>query len=462
VLTILGVAGCATYHPAPLAPVHSEQEYRMRTLTDPGLRQFAKSNLGSSLRKWPPPKWDLSRLTLVAFYYHPDLDVALARVAVAEAGIKAAGGRLNPRVGVAAGHTTSPESPWLYGFNFDIPTGAPGKRHYRVAQARALTEAARLQVAETAWQVRSRLRAALVEHLLARRKLELLRAEETARADAARIMEQRLAVGEISRPDMNAVRAERSTTRVALKAAEGRVTETLAMLAAALGVPVSALAGAKFNSPHLDQPLAPEALAPDKLQRAGLLNRIDVRRALAEYAATEAALHLEIAKQYPNIHLGPSYAFDDGQSKYKLGVSLALPLLNRNQGPIAEAEARRKQSAAQFLALQAKVIGETDQASARYRAALASYDDANTLVALLKEQESAMQHAVQIGESDSLALAGLRVRSAVAARSSLTALHKAQLALGDLENAVQRPLDGSAPLPPVPERGSGAMKGTKP
>lgn len=152
-------------------------------------------------------------------------------------------------------------------------------------------------------------------------------------------------------------------------------------------------------------------------------------------------MQLEIARQYPDVHLRPSYSFDDGVNKYKLGFSITLPILNQNQGPIAEAESRRKQSAAQFLALQAQVIGETEQAVARYKAALAELNEAKNFVALLQLQEHATQLAVQIGESDKLALAGIRIQSAVAARARLDALLRAQSALGALEDAVQLPLE---------------------
>jgi len=433
------VAGCETYRPAPLAPAKSDQEYRTRTLADPGLRQFAESNLDSGLREWPPPDWDLHLLTLVAFYYHPDLDVARARVGVTEARIKTAGERPNPTLALFPQYTTnSPAgiSPWTLGFSLDLPLETAGKRGYRVKQAQALTAAARLDLAATAWSVRSRVRDALLDHLLAARELDLLRTEEAARTDAATLMERRLAVGEVSRPDVDAARIELATTKLAIRAAQGSVTETLARLATALGVPLSALDGAKLDWPKLDEPPAP----PEMLQEAGLLNRIDIRRALLEYTAAETALQLEVAKQYPDLHLGPGYFWDQGDRRYSLGFSVKLPVLNQNQGPIAQAKARRKLSGAQFLALQAQAIGETEQTLARYRAALAEFAEADKLVALLQEQKTAMQHAVQIGESDKLALAGLFVRTAVASRARLGALHKAQVAFGALEDAVQRPL----------------------
>jgi outer membrane protein TolC len=97
-----------------------------------------------------------------------------------------------------------------------------------------------------------------------------------------------------------------------------------------------------------------------------LQGRSDIQSALAEYAAAEADLQLQIAKQYPDVHLSPGYQYDQGDNKWSLGVTFELPLLNQNQGPIAEARARRLESAARFTELQAKVIGEIDRASAAY------------------------------------------------------------------------------------------------
>jgi outer membrane protein TolC len=66
---------------------------------------------------------------------------------------------------------------------------------------------------------------------------------------------------------------------------------------------------------------------------------------LAEYNASQSALQLEIAKQYPDIHLNPGYEFDQGDNKWSPGLTVTLPILNQNKGPIAEAEAKRTEAA---------------------------------------------------------------------------------------------------------------------
>jgi len=38
-----------------------------------------------------------------------------------------------------------------------------------------------------------------------------------------------------------------------------------------------------------------------------------------------SALELEIDKQYPDIHLGPGFTYDQGQDKWGLGVTFQFP-----------------------------------------------------------------------------------------------------------------------------------------
>jgi outer membrane protein TolC len=210
------------------------------------------------------------------------------------------------------------------------------------------------------------------------------------------------------------------------------------------------LDGVELRWKALESPPAEGQLLLNRVQRAGLLNRLDVQRLLAEYAASENALQLEAARQYPDVHLTPSYEFMEGFNSYFIGPSLLLPLRDRNKGPIAEAEARRKEAAARFLSQQAMAIDQMRRALTRYRAALADFRDANSrLKTLLQDRERAVQEQIRAGESDELALVGVRLEAVAAARARLNALRDTQTALGALEDAVQYPLESGIALPAV-------------
>ncbi len=238
---------------------------------------------------------------------------------------------------------------------------------------------------------------------------------------------------------------------MAISMAEGQVRETKAALAAAVGLPVAALQSVDFSWPNIDTPPSAESLSPGEIQRGAVLNRLDLRRSLAQYAAAEASLQLEIAKQYPDINIGPGYTYEEKHSFFTVGFSTTFPLFNRNQGPIAEAEAHRKEAAAAFLERQAQVVARSERAFAVYTAALKEQADADSLRNFQETQVQIMQQAIRAGTDSQLSLDNVEIQTWVLARAQLDALARAQRALGELEDAVQRPLDPGGMFTITPE-----------
>ena len=451
IVFLLSNTGCYHYRPQPLLPPALEQQYRSRSLMDAGLREFVDAQPSGKPASWPLTELNLDTLTSVAFYFHPDLDAARARLATAEAAVVTASTKPNPTLSGGAGYTDSNAAPYLLRFGLDWPVETAGKRGFRTQRANYLTAAARISLGEIAWQIRSRVRASLMELFLASRELEVLRREIGVRREAVEIYEKRLAVGEVSRPEVDASRTALKLLEVALQRAIGLEKETRAALEAAVGLAPGALAGVGLTWSSLDQPPAEESVPLRNVQRAGLLNRLDIQRLLAEYAASESALQLEAARQYPDIRIAPGYSFGDGNNSYSLGPTFVLPLRNSSKGAIAEAEARRAEAATRFLGQQATAIDQMERALIRYRATWADFRDANsTLKNLLEDREQQIQRQIEAGEADRLSLVSVRLDRAAAERARLSALRAVQGALGALEDAVQSPLDGGATLPAIP------------
>ncbi len=173
---------------------------------------------------------------------------------------------------------------------------------------------------------------------------------------------------------------------------------------------------------------------------------------LAEYASTQSALQLEIARQYPDIHLGPGYEWDQDVDKWSLGFSVTLPVFNRNEGPIAEAEARRKESAARFIALQAKVLNEIDRTLAGYRVALQSCKTATVILEDERQRLKTLRARLKSGEAARFTLVNAEISVISAELAKADAFAKAQQALGMVEDALQRPLDSKGSLSTAHER----------
>jgi outer membrane protein, heavy metal efflux system len=453
-LPFLALAGgCAPYryHAAPVSPPALARSLEARSLDDPGLRVWMQRAAASEPPAWPLASWDLNSLTLAAYYFNTDMDVARANASVADAAIKTAAMKPNPTVSVGSGYESAPESPYLLAFDFSLPIETAGKRGYRIAEAEHLSAASRIQVAETAWAVRSRVRAALVNLLFAGKTADLLRNQESLQSKYTDLLEARFRAGEIPLPEVTTARIDLTNLRQTLRAAEGQTESARAALAAAVGIPLSGLAGKTMSWAGVDQPPAPGSLPAPHIRADAVANRLDVQRALAQYEAAQSRLQLEVARQYPDIDLGPGYAYEEGAHLISLQLGAVLPLRNRNQGPIAEAEAQRKAAGAQLLATQSAVIAESDKALAQYDAAYAVLEEARRSVAQLDAQRRTAYQWLKSGEADRLTAVSADMQSVVAERARLDALHQTQLALGSLEDALQRPID-PATAPALPKK----------
>ena len=445
VVAIFLLTGCAAqrYSAAPIDAGITASQLESRSLANEGLRSFEERNLGHPISPWPPQTWDLQTLSLAALYFNPAVDLARARVATAEGAIVTARARPNPTFDIVPGVPT----PYLLTQDFLFVIETAGKRGRRVQIAQDLDQAARFDLADSAWTVLTGLRVALLNYLAASRNRELVRSEEQIRQDQVAILEQIFSAGEITRLDVDLARIELSKTQVATRTADGQVADAKAILAAAIGIPVAGIDGAQFLWPDMDAPPTTESLSIDQVQHDAVLNRLDVRRSLAQYAAAEAAVHSEIAKQYPNFNIGPGYTYEERHSFFTVGFSTSLPIFNRNQGPIAEAEGRRKEAAAAFVQTQAQVIARSERAFGVYTAALKEVAEAQSLYQLEEAQGQVVQQAIGAGADTRLTLDGVQIQLSILARARLDALARAQRALGDLEDAVQRPLAPGDMLP---------------
>lgn len=450
VLLTLPILGCAAqvYRPQPLEPAKVASELGQRRSDDADLRAFLERH-GYPVAKWPPAAWDLAGLTLMAIYFHPDMEVARAKLDVQRAAEITAGQRPNPRGGPVLQHHTSQgnastDSPWSIGVGLDIPIELGDKRAARIARAEQLSAEARDAIGETAWKVRSRLRQSYVAVYAAEQTAALLKRELAIHEQEVAMLEGRQKAGEASPSEVTLARLRLQQTRLAADAAAGKIQAARASLAQSLGLPFGQADAMKLRFGTITDgefPPLPEKAA----QQAALQNRLDLRQGLARYAAAEQALRGEIAKQYPDLDLSPGLLWDQGDWVNSLGALVLLPILNRNEGPIAEAEANRKLAAARFKSLEAGVFAELATARVKFDAALKSWATAKKLIAQEKGRIEETKKLIAFGEADTLSLVEAQVEMIAAERAELQTRIAAVEAWGGVEDAVQRPLDSSEP-----------------
>ncbi|HTI71613.1 MAG TPA: TolC family protein [Candidatus Limnocylindria bacterium] len=448
----LALAGCAHFDPQEIAPVRSATALQERSLGSAELLEFVHDHLPAAPLAWPPKSWDLEMLTLVGLYYHPSLDVARAQWAVARGGSVTASARPNPILGVTPGYNFSSASsgpgavasPWLPSVTLDLPIETAGKRGYRQARAVAVSRSARFTLFQVAWQVRSAIRMSLLEIAYSDARAKALENQVQIEAQLTETIGQRLAAGAVSSLEASQRRVAADKAQIDLTEAHRLAGNARIKLAENLGMPASGLTGINLDFPTELAPRAPLEPAVRQLRDTALTGRSDVLAALADFEASQAALQLEIARQYPDIHLGNGYQYDQGDHKWTLGITLELPVLNQNQGPIAEARARREEAAARFTAVQAHALALLDQAVANNDLAGTSWERAQQL----KDSQTVATQTVETsfagGGADKLDLLLARLELGAGQLSWLEAAYRAQLAAGQLEDAVQQPFAGQA------------------
>ncbi|HVC31460.1 MAG TPA: TolC family protein [Steroidobacteraceae bacterium] len=436
------LTACAHFQPKPLSAAASLAGFESRSLEAPGLRAFLAANRVAAPAPGAP--WSLKALTLTALYYQPALAEARERLLAAQAARITAGERPNPSLSITPAHDAvvpGAINPWIVPLSFDWPIETAGRRGYRLAEARHLAAAARWDLVGTVWRMRSRLRAALLERYAAHRSESLFRREEAMQRKVVRLLEGQLRAGNVSSYEVAQARIALDRATLARQAAAGRLRQSRIALAGALGMPSSALDGARFS--FADLRTLPLELTRRQVRQRALLERADLRAALERYEASQSALQLQIARQWPDVHLGPGFAWNAqlaGDRQWELGLSLPLPILNHNRGPIAEAREQRALAAAHFLTVQAAAVTGIDGALAAYHSARAQLVTADSLLGGLQQQLRSIDAQVTAGELQPLDLANARLAYEAAARSRLDAFLGAEQALGRLEDAMQSPL----------------------
>jgi outer membrane protein TolC len=251
------------------------------------------------------------------------------------------------------------------------------------------------------------------------------------------LLEKRLQAGVISVAAVGPARLAALQAGALASAAKQQIPLARQRLATALGLPRTALAGVRLSAPTPIPRFSPAQL--EAARWLSLCSRSDVLAALAHYETSDAAFALEVAKQYPDFHLGPGYQWDQGQNKWTLGLTLELPVFGHNEGPLAEAEARRREAAADFLAVQAQAVAAVDEAALLLASAAAQVEALQHMQAQLERQGARVATRGRAGAADELDRAASEQEREAGELNVSEARAAEARAAGRLEDALQIP-----------------------
>lgn len=420
-------AACIPYRPAPLVPAALGAAFSTRRLDEPGLVRFlAARGVSATDSGWRP-----RNLGLAAIYFHPVLDEARAALAATRAAEITAGARPYPDVRTGAGFATSTatgESPWTVMLAAGLTLETGGKRSARRARSLARSLASTLRLRASTWKVAIAAEAAGVAALVADGGAADARLESEAVAQLLTLLRARYAEGSITLADVAQVEAELQAAVVARTDAERARTAARASLAGALAVPVDEALTVAVANDTAGACAVLDTLDHRRLQSFALRRRDDVGALLADYAAAEADVRVEVARQHPDVQLGPGIAWDQGVVRWTLGLALPSVALNRNRGPIAEAEAQRAGAAARFEATQQLAIREVGAARLDCAGARDLLAAADSLIRGTEERLRLSAAAYSRGETGATETAFARLALIRAARAQRAARRQVELA----------------------------------
>ncbi len=382
--------------------------------------------------------WTGAELLAEALRNNPAVAEAAAKYRTARAAAKVSHVPPPASLTLTAEYAKSEPKQWLYGATSDIPLDIGGRRQTRIDAADLAALQALYDYGEAVWTIRTALAKARTERAFADAEVAQAREVEVVRQTRADRLDRRVAAGEDDRSLALTARGELETARRRVSDAQSRRAAADAAMAGALGVPVLAVR---------DLRLAPATTMPNTLDvpaaaRAAALTRRDVLRAVVDYDLAEGALRLEIAKQYPEVRIGPGYTYDHGVAKLPFNLALTLPPQDLNRAAIAQAEAKRAEAGRSLEAVQAAALTAVDAAEAATTAARVAANQVQSRdIPNADALAATTARSLAAGAADRVDDLGARAL-ALETRLTLLDARKAQaLAEIDLEDALRAPFD---------------------
>lgn len=404
----------------------------------------------------------------VALYFHPQQgtssnelvrralasngELAAARIDIerARARLRQAGLRPNPTIDFeqTTGRLTGSADESETSIGVALPLELGGKRRRWVELAQIELEAAGAEVADRERRLAGEVLVLYAEALAALRELEITEGLTDLDLKTVVVVQARVNEGETAPIELSLLRTEVERLRSRRALVEGRLQSALVRLKALAGVPLTEPLRLREDlaRPILRQP-------PGSLEAAfeiALRTRPDIRLARLTEEVAAAGLRLARAQSAPDVTAFTRYtisrgAFDDTpvgtlRDKDRLltfGVSVGLPVFNKNQGAKAEATAIISQARARREFLEQVVRSEVASAYARYEAsrrALLTFEEG--VIARSNDNIRVIRAAYELGQFSVSELLAEQRRLVDSQRDYTETLSEQYRALADLQSAI--------------------------
>jgi outer membrane protein TolC len=338
----MSLNGCALYAPQPL-PISDD--------------------LATSVPQASAPALDMDQVATVAVLNNPELRAARATLHVAQAQAFAAGLLPDLQFSLTLDHPTDhvilgdPRFPEYnaYGLGLSVDLQALLTHASAHAAADASFRQAQLDLLWQEWQTVAQARTLYVRIWIATQRYDFLVHAGEIYATEAGHSQHALESGDVALDQAGGDAAVLTDIRSQLGLAARSRIQAEQDLHALLGVKPDALIAVQ----NLAQPSLPSRSAIDAAMNHLPLTRPDLQALQAGYRSQEADLRKAVLSQFPNISLGLTHARDVSNVHTNgLGVTLTLPLFDRNRGEIAIRRATREQLLREYQARLDQTVGD--------------------------------------------------------------------------------------------------------
>lgn len=299
----------------------------------------------------------------IAVAANPELAATRRELEAIEGTVIQAQVRPNPELATLVEDSRSATQTTTLQLNQPIELG--GKRAARIDAAERGRDAARAELRGKHAEIRAAVTAAFFDTLVAQERLRLAQGGVGLALRATDAAMRRVQAGKVSPVEETKARVAESGVRVELRQAEREWATARKRLATILGDPV----------PRFSQVEGDLESLPPLPSRAGLERRLDtapgLARARLEVDRRLALAEIERSQRIPNltVSLGAKRNNELGRDQAILGVSIPIPVFDRNQGNLLEALRRADKARDELAATGLRLSNELTQAHEQLSAA---------------------------------------------------------------------------------------------
>lgn len=324
-----------------------------------------------------PPRLSLVEALRLASDRNPNLAAARNAVEIAQAQRTDARLRPNPAATFESGSYPlfkSPRPPFLNNqemtIRVDQEIELAGRRRLRTQAAEAGMSAAEAAFMDAQRRLEFDVRRAYFGVVLAKADLDVAQAALDEIDKVIGLNRARYKQGEISGGELRRIQVERLKFVEDLFAAQLALRNARSALLALFNAPDLAVEFDVADTLDVDESanvrqapaVRPLPLDIAALRTQALARRPDLLAAQREVQRADTETRLQRALRTPNVTVGGGYRRDFGDNAVVFGVTVPLPLMNRNQGGVARAEAERRQAANLATATATGVLLDLQQA----------------------------------------------------------------------------------------------------